>query len=91
MPLARLMKHQQEFVLLLDTMRLWDELAQQGLTSDDVVSFSFRDEYLSPGERMVQYQSKRRVWPDSHHNAVRLKDGSWRKLNPPLRRPSCGS
>jgi len=86
--LERLQKLNQERALLLDTLRLWDEAALQGLSYDEVVSFSFRDVYLTPSECMVQYQSRRKIWPETHHNAVRLKDGSWRELKPPLRRPT---
>jgi hypothetical protein len=82
-----LQKKNAERALLLDTLRLWDEVKAQGIEPEEVESFSFRDEYLTARERGVHYQYARKIFPATHHNAIKV-NGEWRQLKPPLRRPS---
>jgi hypothetical protein len=76
-----------EKALLLDTLRLWEEVKLQGIKPEEVESFSFRDEYLTSRERSVHYQYARKIFPATHHNAIKV-NGEWRQLKPPLRRPT---
>jgi hypothetical protein len=82
----------QQQALLLDTLRLWDEVKAQGIEPEEVESFSFRDDYLTQAQRMVLLSVKAirgltPLLPATHHNAIKV-NGEWRPLKPALRRPT---
>lgn len=82
---------------LLDQLRLWAELEQQGIKSDDVKSFSFEPAFLTLKEKSARMRRAMYRQPDIWvtlkgevllYNAVRLKNDVVLKLDPALRKPN---
>lgn len=80
---------------LLDQLRLWAEVQEQGLNPEDVHSFLFEPCFLSLKQKRDRMQAamfrKPDIWvtPKGEtlmFNAVRLKNDVILKLNPPLKR-----
>lgn len=94
--LSRLQKKIDEQRSLVDQLRLWEEVKAQGIEPDDVVSFTLKEEWIP---NLKRYRTEGRLLQHSPnpyvesngrlklYNAVRLKDGSFKQLDPPLRRP----
>lgn len=77
----------------LENLRnLRKDLTKQGIDPDDVKSFMWKDEFITPEVQGVidaaKRHPKRKKIPYEHYfNCVRLQDDSVKGLVPPLRRP----
>lgn len=86
------MAEQAELVAVLE---MWEKVEAQGISADDVAGFTFRDEYLSRAQERQRLQAQQYRLPDpfvdgdrpKQYNAVRMKDGTIRKLDPIIQKP----
>ncbi len=99
----RLESNAREQALLLDTLRMWNEVAEQGIDTDTVVSFTFREDLLTEEDKREIWKFARGRFPTHHatrlcfytegklvrYNAVRLLSGEIVKLSPPVYAPLC--
>lgn len=85
--------------ILLDTLRMWDDLASQGITADEVVSFTLVEEFLNKQQKEEIYRARQYGYPTKFldgpqlknvvlYNQVKLKDGTTVQLSPMIRRPT---
>jgi hypothetical protein len=81
---------------LLDQLRLWHEVQAQGINPEDVAAFTLKEEWIPDAKKYRTEGRKLQHTPNPYvesngrlklYNAVKLKDGSYKQLNPPLRRP----
>jgi hypothetical protein len=86
---------------LLDELRMWGEVQAQGISPEDVAAFTLKEEWIPKAEQERRRRNAvagLRWRPDPwvsgsrvlRYNAVRLKDGSYKQLNPAIRRPGVG-
>lgn len=76
---------------LLDILELWEVARVAGYESDDVKAFSFRPEFLTPGEQRTNRERSRFNSPvveqRGFHNCVRLVTGELKPI-PLTKRPA---
>lgn len=76
---------------LLDILDLWAVAKEAGFESQDVKSFTFRPEFMTPEQKQEDRESHRKHRYDKYnssnwHNCVRLKDGTLKSI-PMTKRP----
>lgn len=71
--------------ILLAQLHMWHQVMLQGVDPDEVVGFGFSQEYAKPepfGKESWRFGKKEdKDW----YNFVRLKDGTKKRLEPPVR------
>jgi hypothetical protein len=80
---------------LLRTLEMWEQVEAQGISADDVAGFTWRDDFITREQKRERLRAQRRresdpiVYQDRplKYNAVRMKDGTIRKLDPTIERP----
>lgn len=78
---------------LIDILGMWAEVEAQGIDPETVKSFTFRDEFLTFEQKNIRKRATRFGGADPYtdgpkvkmYNCVRLKDDSFRPLNPMIR------
>lgn len=80
---------------LLDVLRMWDEVKAQGIDPETVEAFTLKEEFISKKDQDVRRRNRISIYakPDpflTRYNAVKLKDGSYKQLEPSVRRPGVG-
>jgi hypothetical protein len=82
--------------VLIDQLRMWEDVKAQGIDPETVESFTLREAWIPKAEQAKRRLAARLHQPDAyvgprgrlkHYNAVKLKDGSYRQLEPPVRAP----
>lgn len=84
---------------LIDTLRMWNEVEEQGVDPEDVARFALRPEFMkqrqlrdfrdlkyAKGGKPVMVDDHRRCKP-THANCVIMKTGEVKPLNPWVRLP----
>lgn len=82
-----------EQAYLVSVLELWAEVEAQGIDPEIVQVFTFVDEFLTAAQKKQRERARFYQKPDPFtdgpkvlmFNALRLKDGSLRKLDPLLR------
>lgn len=94
--IKRLQEKAREQASLLGQLRLWDEVKAQGIDPEDVAAFTLKEAWIPDAKKYrrngLALQHSPNPYVESNgrlklYNAVKLKDGSYKQLDPPLRRP----
>ncbi len=83
-----------EQAYLVAQLGMWNEVRKQGIDPEDVATFTWRDEFITPAQKRERCRATRfghDPFADRHgvrqYNAVRLKDGTLKQLSPTIARP----
>ena len=88
---ARIRTHKSEQEILLKQLDCWASAQRACFDVEDVMAFTFRDEFVKPmtisERRLSMIGVRASISADTHHNAVRLVDGTVQPIFPVARPP----
>lgn len=75
---------------LVSQLRMWQRVKDQGIDIDEVVAFTWRDEFMTSEDKHTDNLARRYFTPLLHtryYNALRMRDGTLKALVPKIRKP----
>ena len=75
---------------LVSQLRMWQRVTEQGIDIDEVLAFTWRDDFMTRAEKREDNKARQYFKPPLHtkyYNALRMKDGSLKRLDPNIRKP----
>ena len=93
--IADLKEKSAERDVLIRTLEMWNQVEAQGIEPEDVAGFTFKEEWITTAQKRERLNVARYLYSDPFvdknipkiYNAVHMKDGTWRKLDPSIKAP----
>ncbi len=75
---------------LVSQLRMWQRVKEQDIDINEVLAFTWRDEFMTRAERVADSRIGYNLAPRLHtryYNALRMKDGTLKALEHKIRKP----